>query len=331
MSRIIFVPQFPTRMRYPEWWFWKLPTEFANAGFSVVILGEKYLESINVRVDSALANGNFAPNNRAIEFETSQINEYMTMEVRDDDILFLADLSFPGLFANILHHKKPYKMKAYAFCHATSLNDYDYFSKVRHSKFPVEAAQTMMFENIFVGSHYHYNKLAATDRWPSGKTKVVGLPMPPERVIHPVPIKKNRFIISTSRPSIQKVDTEIEDAVMARYNTLIGRQLYLTWQDYCVALSESRVLLVTSREETFGYQVVDAIINGCIPVVPNAFSYPELIPNQYRYSNLEELFNILDRINMGELGVPELLCKTRINNFYDNIIQIMKGVRKHPF
>jgi hypothetical protein len=90
--------------------------------------------------------------------------------------------------------------------------------------------------------------------------------------------------------------------------------------------------LITAREETFGYQVVDAILSGCIPVAPNAFSYPELLPPHLLYNNLTDLFDILDEIRNMNYGVPELLCKPRMKNFYDNIIQIMrKESEDHPF
>lgn len=318
--RIIFVPQYPTNMRYQEWWYWKFPGEFRKAGFDVITLGN-YDEIVE-------ADGGFSPAEAAIEFETDQIREYMDLKLRPDDVLFLADLSFPGLFANVLHHKKPSRM--FAFCHATSLNDYDYFRHVRHSKFAVELGQARLFANIFVGSRYHAQKLGSCD-WPRNLV-VTGLPLPPKAVISPIRTEKKRFLISTARPCLQKVDPSLEDIVEAQYGERIHRREYTNWTKYCTALSESEVLLVTAREETFGYQVVDAIINNCIPVVPNDFSYVEMVPSEYRYEDSTEMLNILDEIRAGQLGVPELLCKARIKNFYRNIIKIIRKEREdYPF
>ena len=138
-SRIIFVPQFPTKMRYQEWWFWKFPEEFEKAGYEVVRLGNENSRGFCPNYGYKIGSKNFSPIKSSIAFEMNQIQEYMDLKLRDDDILFLADLSFPGMFANVLHHKRP--MGVYAFCHATSLNDFDYFQKVRHSKFQVERGQ----------------------------------------------------------------------------------------------------------------------------------------------------------------------------------------------
>jgi len=162
--------------------------------------------------------------------------------------------------------------------------------------------------------------------------EVVGVPAPPNNIIKSVKTKKKNFLISVARPSIQKVDVEIEHKVEEQYNDSIYRPDCRDWQSYCQALGESQVLLSSSHEETFGYQVVDAIINNCIPVVPDAFSYPELVSKEYRYDNLTELFDILDDIKFGKLGVPELLCKPRMKKFFYNIIKTMrKDGEDYPF
>jgi hypothetical protein len=165
MSRIIFVPQYPTPMRYQEWWFWRLPQEFRRAGFTVELLGKdaaSYIEASSI--------GMFSPIDAAIDLETAQIKQYMGMKLRDDDILFMADLSFPGLFGNVLFHKRP--KRCFAYCHATSLNKMDYFAKDRRAKFPTETSTASLMDVVFVGSNYHEDKL----QW--SNTLVTRLPYP---------------------------------------------------------------------------------------------------------------------------------------------------------
>ena len=110
-------------MRYQEWWFWKLPKEFKKAGFDVHVLGENAVTYMK-----AADGGMFSPVESAIDLETAQIKEYTALKLRDDDILFLADLSFPGLFGNVLFHKRP--KRCFAYCHATSKNKLDYFNQL---------------------------------------------------------------------------------------------------------------------------------------------------------------------------------------------------------
>jgi len=315
--RIIFVPQYPTPNRYQEWWFWKFPEEFKKAGFEVKVLGERYAK--NMQLDRGLQQ-NFSPIRQAINFELEQIHEYAAMTLRSDDILFLADLSFPGLFCNVLYHDRPKKM--YAFCHATSANKLDYFERVRASKFPVETAHAYMFDKIFVGSEYHVRKLL----WEN--TVNVSLPSP-THLKRFKNLTKDIPIVSASRPGPQKVDSELEAKVEEKYGPIVRKHTD-TAEAYYRFLGQAQVLLITSFEDTFGYQIVDAINNECIPIARNALSYPELLPREYLYNDKEELFQVLNTALWGQLDVPTLKCKKKMKDFYRTIIQEMT-VEDHPF
>ena len=283
--RIIYVPQYPTSMRYQEWWFWKLADEFENAGHEVLVLGEKYAEVLKSGRGSL---DMFSPINAAIEFETVQIREYMALDIKEDDVLFLSDISFPGLFCNALYHKECPKM--FAFCHATSINKFDYFKQISYSKFPVETAHALLFDKIFVGSYYHQRKLlsAGSDINNTGwmNTHVTYLPFPPLKSASG--IAKVYTIMSASRPTPQKVDLKLEEAIAYHFGP-IHRPTSNSWEEYYQNLAMSEILLITAHEDTFGYQIVDAIMNGCIPLARNDLAYPELLPKKYLYDSKDEL------------------------------------------
>ena len=319
--RVLFVPQFPSELRYQEWWFSELPNQFKKRGIEVLTLGEKFIESIQLRRSKV---DMFSPINQAIEFETEQIKEYMSIGVQDDDILFLADTSFPGLFVNTLYHKRCKKM--YAFCHATSLNKHDYFSSVRFSKYPVETFHATLFDTIFVGSKYHKDKLTGPTKdiyWQN--TKVTYLPFHPAEELIVKPLKKTIDIMSASRPSIQKVDSQLESYIEGQLNVKIQRPVSSTWFNYYWNLNSAKILLITAHEDTFGYQIVDAIRNHCIPIARNSLAYTELLPRQYLYETREELLHLISGILNGdvEYKIPELLCKKQMNEFYDVICEEM--------
>ena len=311
MSRIIFVPQYPTKMRYQSWWFWKFPEELRKAGFNVLTLGEDYAAQLEAETGDIEM---FSPIDKAIDFETAQINEYMNLTLKDDDILFLADISFPGFFTGALYHKKP--KRCFAFCHATSKNNLDYFAPVHYSKFPVEESHAQMFKAVFIGSYYHDMKI----HWPNAL--VTRLPYPPLGFFKS---EKKYDIISTSRPTPQKVDKEIEKLVEDEFKTKVVRKEHDNWVDYYTFLNRSKVLLITSKEETFGYQVVDAVMVGCIPLTPNKFSYPELLPRDYLYDNREELLERIEEALDGDMKVPTLICDQEMRMFFNNIVEVLKG------
>ena len=308
--RIIFVPQYPTPMRYSEWWIWKLPEEFKKAGHEVIVLGKDYAKMMEHRRGGL---DMFSPINMAIELETEQIREYMMLDLTDDDVLFLADLSFSGFFCNALFHKQP--KKKFAFCHATSLNKFDYFEGVFKTKFPVEAAHAQMFDKIFVGSRYHAQKLL----WYN--TEITYLPFPPFK---PSVIQDKTYkIMSASRPTTQKVNEYLEKEISKIFGP-IHRPISRTWKEYFDNLASSQILLVTAFEDTFGYQIVDAVMNGCIPLARNGLAYVELLPGEYLYNDKDELLIKIHKVLNDELPVPKLLCEEQMKNFYRKIIEEME-------
>lgn len=312
MKRIIFIPQYPANMRYQEWWYWKFPQEFEKRGFEVLTIGKN--------IEGEKTSEMFSPINAAIEYETEQINEYMKLELREDDILFLSDLSFPGLFCNTLYHKRCSKM--YAFCHATSINKKDYFEDVKDSKFKTECANASLFDTIFVGSYYHRQKLIDAAPQFRKNVRVTYLPYSPIKSY--LLLSKDNDIMSASRPTPQKVDLELEGYV-TNNGFDIYRPISKTWNEYYKNLASSKVLLITAIEDTFGYQIVDAIANRCVPIARNDLAYPELLPKEYLYNSKEEMMTLIHKVLDGSLGVPELKCKYFMDAFYNHICNVMSG------
>jgi len=314
MGRLIFVPQYPAWLRYQQWWIHEIPDNLTPFFGYTITLGETLVKSKRTEQSRVSM---FSPVEVATWFEQQQIVEFMTMEIREDDVLFLADISFPGFFSNVLYHK-PVE-NAFAFCHATSKNKYDYFQPVRRSKWLVETAHSKLFKKVFVASEYHKKKL----KWKN--TEVVGLPVPPYRDAQLFFEPKSFDIISVARPSIQKVNRKVEKKVEENFGKIVRlpEMNLVRFEDYYKLIAQSKVMLITSKEEAFGYQVVDATIGNCVPIAPNAFSYPELLPRDYLYNNYYELKEKLTLALNGKLKVPKLLNGSLMRDFYENIARSM--------
>jgi hypothetical protein len=320
MSRLIFVPQFPAKLRYQNWWITEFPYQFKNHFDEVITLGSiiRYDFEKKQERDNAM----FSSIDQSILFECEQVKEYLSLSKKEDDVLFLADLSFAGLFTNVLFHYPVQRM--YAFCHATSMNTLDYFEKCRKSKYLVEAGHADLFKKVFVGSKYHEKKLHHVGYFTN--TEVVYLPPPAFSFFDSFKnVRKTINIVSASRPTPQKVNSVLENEVETKFGKIIRKNDYQAFIQYYAFLSTAKILLSTANEETFGYQIVDAIMCNCIPIAPNKFSYPELLPKEYLYNDEIELFEIIENALNGNLEVPTLLCQNEVDNFYNNICRIMKG------
>jgi len=306
-KRIIFVPQLPVKLRYSEWWINEFEKEFKKHYDDVIVLGKNILTHLN---DKSNDTSLFAPINESIKFEQFQINEFLDLDISPEDTLFLSDISFPGFFTNVLHHKRI--KNAYAFCHGTSKNAYDYFQNNRDSKWLIESGHSKIFKKVFVATNYHKEKL----RWKN--IKVVGVPEPPFEKFNEV---KENNIISVNRNNIQKRNKGLEKCVEQQFGKII-RQKFDTWKEYYQFISKSKILLITTKEETFGYSALESIKNNCIPLAPNKFSYPELLPKRFLYNSKQELIEKIEYyLNEKNWYVPKLINQELIDNFYGNVIR----------
>lgn len=316
MSRLIFVPQYPAKMRYQETWYDEFPKEMKKYFDEVVVLGETFINinRLNEKM-SRSANHMFSPIQFAIHMEMDQINEYYIMKTYDDDYLFLSDLSFPGFFTNILYHK-PLK-NAYCYCHATSRNYLDYFQPVTYSKFDCETGHSKLFKKVFIGSSYHYHKL----KWEN--THVVGLPIPPYQTYNE---RKIYDVISVARENDQKIDKNLEKIVEEKFGKIVRKEVN-TWEEYYKFLSQGKVLLITSKEDTFNYSIMEAVMNNTIPIAPNRLAFPELLTDDYLYNDHLELIIELNEALHNQLETPtKLLCHDKCEKFYENIAkEMLKG------
>jgi hypothetical protein len=314
MSRLIFVPQFPAAMRYQEFWYTEFIENFKKHYDKVIVLGTKhFLKSAKYFYED----GSFSPVDKSIEYEMQQIRDYMNLPLKDDDTLFLSDISFPGIFINALYHKRPKRM--YAYCHGTSKNRYDYYAPLRKQKFMVETGHSKLFDAVFVGSYYHQEKL----RWTN--TVVVGVPENP--YVKCIPSKRNKIISSVARPSIQKVNKKLEKEIQRRTNILIHRDTFNTWEEYSKFLSKTQILLITSKEDTFGYTVLDAFQCGCNVIAPNKLAFKELLSRDFLYDNINDLHEKIKNI-LSKFYTPQKLndgIQRKVDNFYDSIMLYMKG------
>ncbi len=109
-------------------------------------------------------------------------------------------------------------------------------------------------------------------------------------------------------------------------------------EDYINQLGKSRLLPVTSHHDFFGLSVVDAILNGVIPLLPRRLSYPELIPvnlhQKLLYSDFKELCkksSLLLEYGLGESEKRDLITWLRKYDwphYSDKIINIFDDVLK---
>lgn len=100
----------------------------------------------------------------------------------------------------------------------------------------------------------------------------------------------------------------------ARWRAALGPRLECFGElgsrdDYLALLRRAQVVLSTARHEFFGVAVLEAVHAGARPLVPDALSYRELLPPEYRYADeaaaIAELARLCASWRAGELDLRE--------------------------
>ncbi len=91
-------------------------------------------------------------------------------------------------------------------------------------------------------------------------------------------------------------------------------------------LKNGDIVMSTSNQENFGISVVEAIGEGCFPLLPDRLSYKELIPEQYHnlciYKNKEDQYIKLKKlISFIDIDVLNDLILKNFRFSWENMIQ----------
>jgi len=89
-------------------------------------------------------------------------------------------------------------------------------------------------------------------------------------------------VITTSRPHFRSNNPLLLER-LAHANFPYEVKAGLTKQEYYTELSKAKVFVSTTIEENFGYCTVEAMTFGVTPVLPNAYSHPELVVEDDRF------------------------------------------------
>jgi glycosyltransferase involved in cell wall biosynthesis len=203
-----------------------------------------------------------------------------------------------------------------------------------------EQTYLMVADRICVGSEYHKKLVMDYFNIPSEKIFVTGCVwnndyaygLYPHKepkmdwVIYPHRICNekgfNEFIeIATKTPETHYLITSSNKNrkdIQLPKNVLY--QHGLTKQEYYKALSKSKYYLSTAHQETFGYTLREALLYGCIPIVPNRAAYKESVPKENRYDTILEAINLLQTAQPVSNDYVEMF-----NNNAKKIIEVCTG------
>lgn len=138
----------------------------------------------------------------------------------------------------------------------------------------------------------------------------------------------------------QKFPSDTYEKQIAELQPRIIHRGYLpSRENYFAMVSSCDIMVSCSNQENFGLSVVESIMCGCFPLLPNRLAYPEVLPKAYHteclyYSEKELLYRLSQLLTKGipeHDDLPQLLqqhqWKKRIAEFDTHFERVQKKER----
>jgi hypothetical protein len=296
--RLFYVPIEPYPNRYSEQWI-----RWFEAGFKRRQIDYKIVfgKSLNTAVSiGSVFNPVSISHYRATQLV--RIHKLVAKGIlRNGDVIFFDDGQFPGVeqIAQYLPQIGYYNVRLYSFMHAGTWDKHDYVHRFNLVPwlFWEEQAWFNIFEKVFVATRFHRDLI--TKQFPQYADKVVvtGEPFNTDEILsqvkHIPDFKHRRWdIVYPWRVDTEKGITEFMQLVQRISRTLRRPVSYTipvvenrSKREYYEILANSKIVLSAAKQETFGIAVAEAVVLGCIPVLPNALSYADIYPYEYLYDS----------------------------------------------
>lgn len=224
--------------------------------------------------------------------------------IGDGDVLFFHDLWFPGIEQiKYTCDAMGKRIKIMGCLHAGAYdpNDMLYQKGMGNWAIHFEHMLFALVDKVFVATEFHKKLIVKSRSLDQNKIKVTGFPFIPRK--SKIRGKRNQILFPHRHDSEKNPGVFYELAGQCKHR-LPGWSFLTTKETmisnnkeaYYKMLEESSIVISVSDQETWGIAMQEAVIAGCIPLVPNKLSYVEMFFNAFKYNNYLELPSLLEGI-----------------------------------
>jgi len=223
-------------------------------------------------------------------------------EIRDNDVVFFHDIWFPGLeMLQYIRDGLKLNFKIYGCLHSGTYDPTDYISLLGMSRWGRELEESWfkIVDGIFVATDFHRNLLINNRKVDWKKIHVTGFPLKAPDICDVKKMEpKQKRVVFPHRLNAEKHPEKFDEM---RFKWPLGQDwVFSKTQDkkmdkrtYYKFLSDSSVVVSFSDHENWGISMIEGVMLGCVPFVPNRCSYPELYPKMFVYENEDDLYGRL--------------------------------------
>lgn len=298
---LFVVPIEPLEERYSKQWFnWTEEYLVKHEVDHVFLLPESY---------GKIKEGRFLDVYGTNIFKNKQLGMILDLfnegNVQDGDVFWFHDLWFPGLeMLFYLRDALHINFKIYGCLHAGTYDPNDFLSQCGMSPWGehLENAWLAGVDGVFVATSYHARLLFQNRKIEAEKLHVTGFPLYPMCFLENREIKPKRTAIRSNLNILaddpvvsivfpHRLDVEKHPEMFDQLEEILRSDLSLkrfsfvftktkefcaTKEDYYDVLAASDIAVSFADQETWGIAMQEAVILGCLPVVPAKLSYMEM-------------------------------------------------------
>lgn len=272
--------------------------------------------------------GQFFNSANTIKNKMQQLDQiagmYESGMVTNDTIFFFSDLWFPGIesiaYMNYFYGVKP---KITGIIHAGSFTDTDFVRDMERWAKNFEDIIFDICDEIYCASHFIKDDIIKKRIVDPKKLIVTGLPLDSDLSFIKWP-HKDPIVIFNGRLCDEK-QPHLFDSLKERVLDILPdvsfiktHELNLDKRDYYALLAKSRAVVSYALQENFGFGVAEAVMLGCIPIVPNRLVYKEMYESKYRYNTFEESVTMTFNAIHENIAIPSIKLTNPFKTWFKN-------------
>jgi len=246
------------------------------------------------------------------------------------DILFLFDIWNPAVISlAYIRDAMGIDLKFVGMCHDGTYDEWDFTTRCGMEAWG-EAFENSIFwimDKIFVGSHYHKELICKKRCVNPDKIIVTSWPFFQEDPLG-TPTKKENIVIFPHRLNPDKAPEKFDELERkykkSNWKFIKTQNLGLSKKDYYELLNKSKIAVSFSKLECFGISMREAVLAGCLPLVPNRLAYSETFPTLFQYKGIDDFYEKID-LFMNSDG----FYQTVLENLKKKILE--KGKKAIPY
>lgn len=300
-KRLYIVTLEPIDQRYTKQWH-----SYFLKSFS------KYFNVFNIdggKLNQKISKGRFLDVNKTNDWKAVQVSMISRLfndgKINKGDIFLFTDAWNFGIIAlKYMSQLNNIPVKIYGYWHAGTWDDNDFITQVGMRDWVTGFEESLFkaLDGSFVATYYHkylieyYHKINV-DR---DNIYVVGFPMDWNSEFNTYKVKpkkqREKIVVFPHRLDKEKCPEVFDKLAKSGIKAKFVKTLNVTKnkKQYYDLLSKSMVSFSASKQETFGIGTVEAMLLGCIPLVPEGLAYDELYENYFKYKDYKEAKNKLN-------------------------------------